>query len=719
MLCNEDLNSLAVRILVKATFPPPARILPGFPLDTSALLSKGYAGCLQNLAREAAAMMRRIGQRRKFVAEQLEVREVLSTLTLMPDTIQTTLPASATSFPALTVDVLANDSGSGMKVTGLDAAPFGQVELLTDVGPNGLGTVKFTPGPEFRGRGSFSYTVTDADGQTATAAAFIHFDQDSSPYTWQVQTVPEVFAEAGVTSPLQAPDGTPAISLNYTGSLNASAGVLLRWEFVSGSFSGLQFPGEFATDTQRADAQLYPSSGGTAWLYGSIAGVNAILADLDYAPARGFSAPDGVGLVVISFLYSEIGVNVSTDHRSLTLKVSESALAPQAVDDFFSVRTSLTPTFLDVLDNDQSALPDESMELVDTQLGGHSQASITIDPETQQLVYQPPSGFMGTDVIVYTVRNAAGVEAQGRVEVNVMPPILAILGTTGNTTTMEVINAETMGAVSQFEVFSRVAADSIVEVADLNNDGFVEIVVLQTAGERRMRSFNVWGGLLTDTVIRPFGSRFTGPMDLSIGDLDDDGQAEMVVAAGTTRGFELRSIDSATGAVEMSLTMRGMTGTPQIAVNEDSDEIIVLGRTTGGGVAMAMMDVDSDNPQQITRKTIISDRDSRTLQRQNGTLTSMTLSTADLNADGVTEAVVAMTFRNGAARVMTASVSGTPAIMMSSRVNSGTRSMILAAPSLLSENTSMVGWWTGTSLGMLDSAATPLQRRRILGVALG
>jgi hypothetical protein len=68
---------------------------------------------------------------------------------------------------------------------------------------------------------------------------------------------------------------------------------------------------------------------------------------------------------------------------------------------------------------------------------------------------------------------------------------------------------------------------------------------------------------------------------------------------------------------------------------------------------------------------------------------------------------------------MTADSAGNPATMMSSRVNSGTRSLILAAPSLLSENTSMVGWWSSTSIGMLDSVATPLQRRRIIGVALG
>jgi hypothetical protein len=449
-----------------------------------------------------------------------------------------------------------------------------------------------------------------------------------------------------------------------------------------------------------------------------VEGVNAILADLDYIPARGFSAPAGVGLTVTSFLYSGIGVNVGTDHRSVTVRVAESPLAPEAVDDFFSVRSSLEPTFLDVLANDQSGVPDESMEIVGSQLGGHSQSSLTIDPVTQQLVYQPPAGFMGTDVLTYTVRNAEGVEAQGRVEVNVMPPILAVLSTTNSTTSMEVINAETMGLISQFEV-PGATADSIVEVADLNNDGFIEIVVLQTGGERRMRTFNAYGGMLTDTVLRLNGSRPSGPLDLAIGDLDDDGVAEMIVAASTPRGTELRVVDSSTGLTEMSMTMRGMTGTPQIAVNEDSDEIVVVARTARGGVSMAMMDVDSSTPQAMTRRILISDRDAQTLQRQNGTMTSMTLSTADLNNDGVTEAVVAMTFRNGAARVMTAGATGNPQTMISSRVSSGTRSLILPAPVLLTNSTQMVGWWSSTSLGMLDSPETSLRRRRIIGVALG
>ena len=664
--------------------------------------------------------MRRSKNRRVFTTDSLEVRQVLSALTAVADFPQTPLlPADARSFPTVTMNVLNNDLGTGLRVTGIDQPQLGTVELLPGAPGVAEGTLRFTPGPGFRGQDVFTYTVADAAGQTAAAAVFVRFEQDPTPYGWQVRTVPEVFAAAGVTTPLRGADGTPGVQLDYRGTLPASAGVLLRWSFVSGGFSGIQFPGDFVTDTIRTDAEFYSYSNGSCWIYGSVDGVNALLSDLDYVPERGYAAPEGVELYVQSHLYSAIGVNLGSEFGSLIVRVAESEMSPQAIDDVFSVRTSLEPSFLDVLANDESGVSSGFLELVDSQLGGHSQATLSIDVESQRLVYQPPTGFMGTDVIAYTVRNAAGVEAQGRVEVNVMPPILAVLGTSTNRTTVEVINAETMGMISQFEAFQQATTNVMVEVADLDSDGFMEVVVLQTSGERRMRSFNAYGGLLSDTVMQPFGSRFAGPMDLSIGDLDDDGRAEMVLVASTARGFELRSIDSSTGVTEMSMVMRGMSGAPQVAVDENTDEIVILGRTAGGGVAMAMVDVDSSAPQQIARRILVTDRDARTLQRQNGQITSLTLSASDLDGNGATEAVVGMTFRNGAARVMTAGTVGGPKVMMNSRVTLGTRTLILPASSLFSDSGAMVGWWTTGSLGMLDSTATPLQRRRILGVALG
>ncbi|MFN9719909.1 MAG: Ig-like domain-containing protein [Planctomycetota bacterium] len=664
-------------------------------------------------------MRRRSRHRNTFSAEHLETREVLSSLSLTPDLFQAQLPADASSFPDASINVLENDVGADLRITDLSAPQLGTVELLAASGASGQGLVKYIPGPEFRGKDVFSYVVTDATGATATASVFVQFEQDTAPYTWEVQAAGEVLAEGGVKTPLESSDGRPAVQVNYSGDLLASVGVLLRWSFVSDSFSGLQFPGDFTTDTIRTDAALYAFNDGSAWIVGSIEGVNAILADVEYVPSRGYSAPEGVVLNVQSHLYSSIGVNVGTDLRSLTIRVQQPEFSPQTVDDLFSVRTSSEASFLDVLANDESGVDSNVLELVDFELGGHSQATLSIDSQTQQLVYRPPAGFMGTDVIVYTTRNAEGIEAQGRVEVNVMPPILAVLSTTSNSTMVDVINAETMSVISQFQAFSKVAADSIVEVADLDSDGFVEIVVLQVSGERRMRTFNVYGGMLSDTVMQPFGRRFSGAMDLSIGDLDDDGKAEMVVTGATFRGYEVRAIDSVTGLTEQTMTISGMTGAPQVAVNEESDEIVVIGRTSGGGVGMAMMDVDSIAPQRISRRTLISDREAATMQRVTGAITSLTLSTADVDGNGATEAVVGMIFRNGAARVMTAGSTGALKTMFSNRVASGTRSLVLTSSSLFEDSGSMVGWWSNTSLGMLGSSTMQMQRRRINGVALG
>ncbi|MFN5742315.1 MAG: hypothetical protein ACK5A1_12095, partial [Planctomyces sp.] len=74
-------------------------------------------------------MARKNRSRRNFTAEQLEVREVLSALSLMPDTVQTMLPANAASFPAVTVNVLENDIGTGMRITDLESTVFGRAEL--------------------------------------------------------------------------------------------------------------------------------------------------------------------------------------------------------------------------------------------------------------------------------------------------------------------------------------------------------------------------------------------------------------------------------------------------------------------------------------------------------------------------------------------------------------------------------------------------------------
>src|SRR5262249_40594401 len=62
------------------------------------------------------------------------------------------------------INVLANDTGNGVHVTGLTQGAHGSAALL----PFGIG-VSYQPAAGYTGTDQFSYTVTDAHGQTASA----------------------------------------------------------------------------------------------------------------------------------------------------------------------------------------------------------------------------------------------------------------------------------------------------------------------------------------------------------------------------------------------------------------------------------------------------------------------------------------------------------------------------------------------------------------------
>ncbi|MPZ49637.1 MAG: tandem-95 repeat protein, partial [Dehalococcoidia bacterium] len=67
----------------------------------------------------------------------------------------------------VTINVLANDLGTGIEVTGASDPLNGAVVV------NANGTITYTPAAAFVGVDSFSYTITDADGLTATATVLV------------------------------------------------------------------------------------------------------------------------------------------------------------------------------------------------------------------------------------------------------------------------------------------------------------------------------------------------------------------------------------------------------------------------------------------------------------------------------------------------------------------------------------------------------------------
>jgi hypothetical protein len=664
-------------------------------------------------------MNRRNNRRnRRVCTESLEIRIVPSGIALQPDVMQTALPPRATQFPATTVDVLGNDSGTGLSIVSFSESGLGRVERVVGAGPEGRDLLRYVPGPTFRGGyDSFIYTAMDSSGASQTAHVSIQYYIDGAVFSWKVKAPAEIQTGYATPLPFKTDEGLPNVALHYSGDDGVSAGVLLRWSYADGPVMGPQFAGKFTNSLTRSDAQFYGYDSGFAWLSGSIEGVNALLGETVYEPERGFTSPGGIRLTVQAHLYSAIGVGLDVQFADILVRVQNTEESPNVMDDKFSVRTTTEATLLDVVANDGDGQADD-LEIVAVRLAGHSQAVVSIDPVTNQISYQPPTGFIGSDLLAYTVRNSAGIEALARAEVTVMPPIMAVATSDGRAISIEVINAETMGTVTTFEAFPGLGSgDPQVEVADVNGDGMVDIVVLQ-GGTRRMRTFNVYGGLLDEKVVQPFGSRFTGQVDFSVGDLDDDGRAEMVFVGSTTRGFDVRSIDSETGRTEISMSVRGMTGAPLVSVDSETDQITLLGRTAAGGMVMAMMDVDSATPSRVVSRTLMSDRDVRALERQNGSVSSMTLTSADLDDNGSSEAIIGMTFRRGAARVISADASGRTRVMMNGTA-AAARSLMLPSAGLFETTGMTAGWWNQSSVGVLNEPSNQLLRRRIRGVAMG
>lgn len=199
---------------------------------------------------------------------------------------------------------------------------------------------------------------------------------------------------------------------------------------------------------------------------------------------------------------------------------------------------------------------------------------------------------------------------------------------------------------------------------------------------------------------------------MGVGDLDDDGRAEMLFAARTAQGVEIRAVDAATKSTEMSVVLRGMTGNPEVSLDDATGTLSVVARSPSGAVMLATMDTGAGTP--ATRRVVVSDREVRALVRRHGPIVGMALASGDGDGDGTTEALVGMTFRSGLVRVLEVEGAQTARVAREERVPGGTTVDLSDAAREAS-----VVWWGSWGIGMADGGAEPRLRGRIRGVAIG
>jgi hypothetical protein len=365
--------------------------------------------------------------------------------TAQPDLIQTT-PGTP-----VTIAVLANDDGPGLRIVGIDGPAYGSTVLNADQ------TVTYTPGSGFQGTDSFGYTARD--GANATVHGMVTVTV-RPPNHAPVANSDQATALAGqqVVIPVLAndndPDGDPlslvAFETPAQGSLVIAGDQTIRYLAKAGQ-SG-------------KDAFFYTISDGRGGLASAMVGVTVQPANQPPVANAGnvttlvdtplainllatASDPDGDQLSLVSFtlpshgtlavtsrtavLYTPASGHAGADSFSYTVsdghggtvtglvnvQVARTNSLPVAANDN-AATVANQPVTINVLANDSD--PDgDSPALASLTLPAHG--TLTVNGG-QTLTYTPATGYVGGDEFRYTITDGRGGNASGTVAIDVTAP---------------------------------------------------------------------------------------------------------------------------------------------------------------------------------------------------------------------------------------------------------------------------------------------------------
>ena len=319
------------------------------------------------------------------------------------------------------LDVLANDSSPQTPLTIVDVAdpPNGTVQIVDDT------RLFYTPNGGFTGTDTFTYTIQDDGGGTATATVIV--DVGSAPPT----AVDDMFTVDGTATTLDVLDndmlGVGATSLAVQ------------------------------SITQPSRGTVSIGDGG---------------ANVRYQGSVGFTGTD-------SFTYTVVndGGQTSTATVSITVLADVVNSDPFAFNDRLEVVVDGGAQALDVLLND-TALPDEGEVLsIDTITMDPQNGTATVNATGDMILYTPDRGFLGEDVLVYQISDGNGGTDTATVRIMVVEenvPPMAQDDThqvvAAGTQTIEVL-ANDSGEAGETLTILSVQADSAAGLVQISGDG--------------------------------------------------------------------------------------------------------------------------------------------------------------------------------------------------------------------------------------------------------
>jgi hypothetical protein len=368
-------------------------------------------------------------------------------LSVLSDTVVTT-----TANP-VTINVLANDSGSNLRITSFSNPANGSLVFNNDK------SFTYTPAVGFIGEDGFSYTVRDEQGTPGSAMVMISVVPDDGAIVATNDFV-EVVSGGEIIVPVLANDMVPeggslrisAVSVPGYGAVNVLSDQTIRY-VPQGGFVGIDsftytITDELeATSTATVTVKVVATNNdplATNDNFAVEAGQTTLLAVL-----ANDSDPDGGPLEIVGFTMPSHGTLTFNPDKTFTYTPNENYLgsdqftytvrdarganasanvfltivatseSPTAIDDQFTTTTGL-PVTIDVLDND--TLPaEQEVNIIAVTLPFKGQLTFNAD---KTITYTPSAGFVGTDDFTYTIGNGKGDTSKATVMIEVTPAVV-------------------------------------------------------------------------------------------------------------------------------------------------------------------------------------------------------------------------------------------------------------------------------------------------------
>lgn len=262
------------------------------------------------------------------------------------------------------LEVLNNDT-TGVDSAGAESLTIASVSTgsaggTIERGPSGL-TVRYSPAVGFSGTETFTYTLSDGRGGTATGTVSVAVNLENPPPTPQNDTFTVVEDAAENVFDVLVNDTTndPTETLSISG-----------------------------VSTSQVGSSLSVSSDGLT---------------IRYRPGANFN-----GTEVLTYTLRDSGG--ATALGQVTFVVTPVNDAPDAVDDSLSALASSGNTNLDVLANDINVDQGETLRITAVSQPPTGNGTLAISADARTLIYTPPTtSFEGTFSFTYTIDDGTGL----------------------------------------------------------------------------------------------------------------------------------------------------------------------------------------------------------------------------------------------------------------------------------------------------------------------